>query len=79
VLFKDIIFKSISELRLSYNVQDVSEKTFSITFRYNWLDIIWELKERHKDQSKSIFDIPIDTNYRDIIPPGYPNKTFEQT
>lgn len=64
-LFKDIILKSISEIRLSYQQQDASEKTFSITFRYNWIDIIWELKDEHKDNSKSIFDIPIDTNYRD--------------
>jgi len=78
ILFKDIILKSISEVRLSYQQQDASEKTFSITFRYNWIDIIWELKDEHKDESKSIFDIPIDSNYRDSQS-DFPDKTFGQT
>jgi len=69
ILFKDIILKSLSEVRLSYQSQDASEKTFTITFRYNWLDIQWEMKNQHKDLSESIFDIPQDryrTNQPDI-------------
>lgn len=78
VLFKDIILKSVSELRLSYQQYDAAEKTFSITFRYNWLDIIWELKDEHSDESDSIFDIPRDRGYRDYQP-DYPDRTFTQT
>lgn len=77
-LFKDIILKSVSEIRMSYNSQEASEKTFSITFRYNWLDIIWELKEKHIDESESIFDIPFDRGYR-TNQPEFPNRTFSQT
>ena len=77
-LFKDIILKTLSELRMSYQSQDVSEKTFSITFRYNWLDIIWEIKDEHKDESESIFDIPRDRGYRDNQP-DWPDRTFTQT
>jgi hypothetical protein len=65
VLFKDIIMKSMSEARLSYYQQDASEKTFTMTFKYNWIDIIWELKDEHKDKSKSIFDVDIYSNYRE--------------
>jgi hypothetical protein len=59
ILFRDILLKSISETRLTYNVQDVSERTFSLTFRYNFIDIRFELKDDHNKDSKSIFDIPI--------------------
>jgi len=76
VLFKDIIFKSISEARLSYYQQDASEKTFSITFRYNWIDIIWDLKNEHKDESKSIFDIDIHTDYKSYRPQS--NSTIQK-
>jgi len=78
IIFKDIIMKSLSEVRLSYQSQDASEKTFSITFRYNWLDILWELKNNQMDESDSIFDIPIDRNYTDHLPES-PGHTFSQT
>lgn len=55
IKIEEVLLKSISELRLGYQQYDISEKTFSITFRYNFIDIVWEL-----DNSKSIFDIPID-------------------
>ena len=62
VLFKDILLKSISEKRLAYQRQDVSEETFTITFRYNFIDVRWKLTldKDGKNYSKSIFDIPID-------------------
>lgn len=55
IMFEEILLKSIGELRLGYQQYDTSEKTFNITFRYNFLDIRWEL-----DSDISIFDIPID-------------------
>jgi len=57
ILFREILLKSISELRLAYNIQDLSEKTFTITFSFNWLDINWELTET--GTSKSIYDVPV--------------------
>ena len=72
--FKDIILKSISEIRMSYQQQDVSEKTFSITFRYNWLDINWNLRNQHNDESTSVFDISRSKGYNDNQP-EFPNKT----
>lgn len=59
VLLKEVFLKSISEVRLGYNQQDISEKTFSITFRYNWIDVRWELDDEDVKTNKSIFDIPI--------------------
>jgi len=58
VIFKEILLKNIGELRMTYNQQDVNEKSFNLTFKYNFLDIIWELKDKVTDESKSVFDIP---------------------
>lgn len=57
VLFKDLLWKNLSETRLSYNIQDLSEKTFTATFQYNWIDVNWEIENDPKHIS--IFDIPI--------------------
>lgn len=60
VKFEDILLKSISEKRLAYNASVISEDTFSITFAYNFVDIIWELDNDGELQNgKSIFDIPL--------------------
>lgn len=59
ILIKEILLKNISELRLDYNLQDVSEKTFSVSFRYNFIEPIWQIKSDPKDNEKSVFDIPI--------------------
>jgi len=59
ILFREVILKSTSETRLTYNVIDINEKTFSLTFRYNFIDIRWELDDNDLKTSKSIFDIPI--------------------
>jgi hypothetical protein len=61
VLFKEVLLKSISEKRLSYQRQDLQEDTFTITFRYNFIDVRWKLTTEQNAQyySKTIFDIPI--------------------
>lgn len=59
VLFKEVLLKSISENRMGYNVYTVAEKTFSITFRYNFIDVRWELDDDKVQTSTSIFDVPI--------------------
>ena len=60
VLFKEVLLKSIGESRLGYQMYDLSEKLFTITFRYNFIDIRYELEDDDLKTSKSIFDIPID-------------------
>ena len=73
VIFKNILLKSIGEIRLSYNKQDFGENTFTLSFTYNYLDILWELKNTSTEESKSIFDLPYDYYARGI----YPNPNFE--
>ena len=63
VLFKNILLKSQGENRFSYNKQDFGENTFSITFSFNYLDIIWEIRNTPKEEGKSIFDLPYGDGY----------------
>ena len=59
ILFKNNILKTLSELRLSYQLQDFSEKQFTMTFKFGYLDILYEIKDSKLDDSQSIFDLPI--------------------
>ena len=59
ILFKDVIYKSLSEIRLQYYASEFNEQTFSVTFLYNYIDIIWELDDNDTTKGTSIFDIPI--------------------
>lgn len=60
IVLKDVIYKSLSELRMAYYQTSFNEQTFTIQFQYNWLDIIWELNEDSPSGGQSIFDINID-------------------
>lgn len=57
VLLKEIIYKSLSELRMSYNSNEYSEQTFTLTFQYNFIDVIWQIGNQ---DGTSIFDVGID-------------------
>jgi hypothetical protein len=63
VLFKNILLKSQGELRLQYQKQDFGENTFSINFSYNYLDIIWELRDSPMSSPTSVFDLPYGQGY----------------
>jgi len=75
ILFKEIFLKSISEIRLGYQQYDITERTFTMSFKYNWIDIQWCLTEDKAIPTKSIFDIPINvrpapklTDHPNILP-----------
>ena len=60
VLFREVLLKSIGENRMGYQMYDLSEKTFSVTFRYNWIKIYYELEDDDVKTNKSIYDVPVD-------------------
>jgi len=67
ILLKEIVYKSLSELRMSYSANQFGEQTFTVTFLYNFIDIIWQLDD-DVTKGQSIFDIPIDEPHpRDTI------------
>jgi hypothetical protein len=55
IKFSEIIFNSLSEMPLAYNRTDISEKTFTLTFTYNYIDIDWQLDD--VNGSRSILDV----------------------
>lgn len=55
ILLKDVIFKSLSELRMSYNASIVEEQLFTVQIQYNFIEILWELTGT--GIGKSVFDI----------------------
>lgn len=59
IIFKNNLLKTLSELRLTYQNQDFSEKQFTLTFRFNWLDILYEIRDNIMEEPKSIFDLPL--------------------
>lgn len=59
VLLKEVIYKSLGELRMAYYASEFNEQTFTVQFHYNFIDIIWELKELSETEGRSIFDIPL--------------------
>jgi hypothetical protein len=75
VLFKNIILKTLSEQRFQYQMMDVNEKSFSVTFLYNYLDIIWEIREKPMDPTVSIFDVPVFPPTKQIMDDS--DKTFK--
>lgn len=67
IIFKDVIYKSLSELRMAYYQTDFNEQTFTVQFNYTWIDIIWELNQDSPSDGTSIYDIPVDEpDSRDI-------------
>jgi len=59
VIFKNNLLKTLSENRLTYQHQDFSEKQFTMTFRFSYLDIIYEIRDNVLDDGTSIFDLPL--------------------
>lgn len=65
VNFEDVLLRSLSEVRLSYNTMDFSEKLFTVTFNYNYINILWKIDDEEPIDEKNIFDVDIkDTNHR---------------
>ena len=61
ILFKEVLLKSIGENRMGYQMYELNERLFTITFRYNWIDVLYELDgDDDLSTSKSIYDIPLD-------------------
>lgn len=56
--FREVILKTQSELRFSYSDQAFSEKTFTLTFSFNFIDIEFKLDES-KVLGLSDSDLPI--------------------
>jgi len=62
VKFRSVLWKSQSEIRLAYNVQDISEQTFALTYKFLYLDIDWMLSETQEIIGENIYDTQVWTH-----------------
>lgn len=76
VNFRSVLLKSLSENRLMYQAQDVSEQTFSITFKYNFIDIYWDLTDNPDYKKERIFDTETWDHSNDILPMQRPQNNY---
>ena len=68
VNFRSALLKSLSEVRFMYNSTDVTEQTFSVTFKYNFLDIYWELSDLPSAKNDNIFYSETWDHSNDVLP-----------
>lgn len=66
VKFRSVLWKSQSEIRLAYNVQDISEQTFSLTYRFLYLDIDWMLSDTEEIIGENIYDTQVWTHFEQL-------------
>jgi len=62
VKLRSVLWKSESELRLAYQVQDITEQTFSLTFKFLFIDIDWLLSDSPQIDGESISDTEVWTH-----------------
>ena len=74
VNFRLPLLKSLSETRLVYQSTDTSEQTFSVTFKFNFIDIYWDLKDDPTAKEKRIFDTQTWDHSKDILPRHRPQN-----
>lgn len=76
VVFRAPLFKSLSEVRLMYQAQDVAESTFSITFKFNFIDIYWDLSDKEQRIQENIFDTKTWDHSNEILPMSRPQNDY---
>jgi hypothetical protein len=60
IQFREIILKSLSEVRMEYNNQRYQEKTFNITLVFNWYDMDFKLTpSKFLNVDGSYLDVPV--------------------
>ena len=76
VIFRAPLLKSLSEQRLSYQSMDVAEQTFSITFKFNFMDVYWELSDNPEYKKDNIFYSQTWDHSGDVLPPQRPQNEY---
>ena len=74
--FRSVLLKALSEQRLSYQSMDVAEQTFSITFKFNFMDIYWELSDNPEYKKDNIFYSQTWDHSDDILPMQRPQNEY---
>jgi hypothetical protein len=76
VNFRSPLLKSLSEVRMMYQAMDVQEQAFTITFKYNFMDVYWELSDNPEYKKDNIFYSETWDHSNDVIPPHRPQNNY---
>jgi hypothetical protein len=76
VVFRSALLKSLSEVRMMYQSQDVQEQTFSITFKYNFMDVYWDLSDNPEGKKDNIFHTESWDHSGDVLPTQRPQNNY---
>lgn len=76
VNFRSALLKSLSEQRFMYQSMDVQEQTFSVTFKFNFLDIYWDLNDNPEYKKDNIFYSETWDHSKDVLPISRPQNDY---
>lgn len=76
IIFRSSLLKSLSEVRLMYQSFDVSEQTFTITFKYNFMDVYWELSDEPDYKKENIFYSQTWDHTKEVLPEHRPQNKY---
>jgi hypothetical protein len=76
-VFRAALLKSLSEVRLQYQSMDVAEQTFTITFKYNFMDVYWDLSDNPEMKKDNIFYSQTWSHDDDILPRKRPQNDYD--
>jgi hypothetical protein len=68
VVFRSALFKSLSEMRLAYQSIDVAEQTFTINFKYLFMDVYWDLNDNPEYEKDNIFYSQTWDHSKEVLP-----------
>ena len=68
VNFRSALLKTLSEQRLMYQSMDVQEQTFSITFKFNFMDVYWDLNDNPEYKKDNIFYSQTWDHSKEVLP-----------
>ena len=77
VIFRESLLKSLSEVRMMYQSMDVTEQTFSVTFKFNFIDIYWELSDNPDYKKDNIFYTQTWDHTKDVLPTHRPQNNYD--
>jgi len=76
VVFRSSLLKSLSETRFMYQSIDVSEQTFTVTFKFNFIDIFWNLSDDPYYKQDNIFYSQTWDHTNEVLPMKRPQNNY---
>ena len=77
VVFRSALFKSLSEVRFMYQSMDVSEQTFTVQFKFNFMDVYWDISDNPDYKQDNIFSSETWDHTKEILPMKRPQNNYK--